>query len=121
MKRALLLEDGNTCAAAARAELVAHGFRVVHQRSAKAAKAACLTRFALYLVDVSVPASERGGEGDGLAFVAWLRAREPAARVVVWSAQDHYVAARALGAMFIRKDGHALAKLRAFLADRPAL
>lgn len=115
MKRALLLEDGGTCAAAAHAVLASFGFRVVHRRSAKAAKAACLARFALYLVDVGVPASESGGEGDGLAFVAWLRAREPAARVVVWSAENHEGVARKLGASFIRKDDRALATLRAVL------
>lgn len=115
MKRALLLEDDAICAAVATGLLEAQGFAVTRWRSAKAARAACVRRFALYLVDVGVPASESGGEGDGLAFVAWLRAREPSARVIVWSAADHGAAARELGAAFVLKDKQAMARLAALL------
>jgi DNA-binding NarL/FixJ family response regulator len=116
VKRALLLEDGGTCARAATALLKAHGFVVVHRRSAKAARAACIMIvFELYLIDVGVPASESGGEGCGLAFVAWARARHPSARVVVWSAEDHGAAARELGAAFVRKDEQVLTTLAVLL------
>lgn len=100
----------------ARATLESCGFVVTHCRSAKAARAACLRSFEFYLVDVSVPASESGrAEGDGLAFVALVRAQAPTARVVVWSAEDHHAAAHALGVDFIRKDERAGTKLREFL------
>lgn len=115
MKRALLLEDDAICAAVATSLLEAQGFTVTHWRSAKAARAACTRRFALYLIDVGVRASESGGEGDGLAFVTWLRVREPSARVIVWSAADHGARARELGADFILKDEQAMAGLAALL------
>lgn len=115
MKRALLLEDDAICAAVAGALLKAPGFDVTRRRSAKAARAACVRRFALYLVDVGVPASESGGEGDGLAFVTWVRAREPSARVIVWSAADHSATARELGAAFVLKDEQATTVLAALL------
>jgi hypothetical protein len=89
---------------------------VTHRRSAKAARAACVSVFfELYLVDVGVLAAESGGEGCGLAFVAWARARHPSARVVVWSAEDHGAAAREFGAAFVRKDEQALTTLAVLL------
>lgn len=116
MKRALLLEDGGTCARAAVALLQRQSFTVTHRRSAKAARAACvMIAFELYLIDVSVPAAESGGEGCGLAFVAWARGRDPSAHVVVWSAEDHSAAARELGAAFVRKDERALDTLAVLL------
>jgi ActR/RegA family two-component response regulator len=116
MRRALLLEDGGTCARATTALLQRRGFTVTHRRSAKAARAACVSVFfELYLVDVGVPAAESGGEGGGLTFVAWVRGRDPSARVVVWSAEDHGIEARELGAAFVRKDEQALTALAVLL------
>jgi ActR/RegA family two-component response regulator len=120
VRRALLLEDGGTCARAAVALLQRRGFTVTHRRSAKAARAACVSVFfELYLIDVSIPAAESGGEGCGLAFVAWVRGRDPSARVIVWSAEDHGTAARELGAAFVRKDEEALERLANLLTALP--
>lgn len=100
----------------AKATLESCGFVVTHCRSAKAARAACLRSFEFYLVDVSVPASESGrAEGDGLAFVALVRAQVPTARVLVWSAEDHSAKAKALGVDFILKDEGAALKLAELL------
>jgi DNA-binding NtrC family response regulator len=116
VRRALLLEDGGTCARAATVLLQRQGFTVTHRRSAKAARAACASVFfELYLIDVGVLGAESGGEGCGLAFVAWVRGRDPSARVIVWSAEDHSTAAREVGATFVRKDERALATLAALL------
>ncbi len=105
--RALVLEDSRPASVLALAVLRAEGYQVERQGSVMGAKGACAgARFGLYVVDVGVPATERGGDASGLGFVAWLRATQPGAKVILWSADDHAAAARALGAAWVRKAGN---------------
>lgn len=103
MKRALLLEDSLTVAAVASKALRAAGYTVVSCASTKGARAACLTQFDLYVVDINVKATAIGGEGDGLAFARTILSSNPDVLVVVWSAGDRRAEAEALGARFALK------------------
>lgn len=103
MKRALLLEDSLTVAAVASKALRAAGYAVVSCASTKGARAACLVRFDLYVLDVGVKATAIGGEGDGLEFARTILSSNPDARVVVWSAGNRRAEAEALGARFALK------------------
>lgn len=110
MKRALLLEDDLVCTIVARAALRAAGYTIVEKTGVKGAKAACLARFDLYLVDGTVRATESGGEGSGLAFARWLRGLRPEARIVIWTGREGLAEeAQALGAaVVIKGDAEAL-------------
>lgn len=104
LRRALLLEDAPTCIRVALAELRRAGYDpIVHRRGVRGARAACLVRFELYLVDVQVWLTEGGGEGSGLAFARWLRELRPEARIVIWTGRDGLEETQGIGAAVVVK------------------
>lgn len=114
MGKALILEDDPICSVGAEILLERLGYTVVTRQSVSAARGAHLIDgpFDLYIVDVNVletAVSKRSG--SGLAFVRWLRVRRVVTRVIVWSADDHRMAAEKHGALFVLKYANVMGAL----------
>jgi CheY-like chemotaxis protein len=105
MRRALLVEDSAFFVCLFLHMLRSFGYSVEVQRGAKGARSACDgSLFDLYVVDISIQESEKGGTGDGLAFVRWLQPRHPEAKIIVCTADaDRENEATALGCSFVTK------------------
>lgn len=99
MKRALLLEDCRTAAAAAMKHLLASGFVVERYDDIYRARMACARKdFALYVVDVNVR------DGNGLEFVRWLKQTHKNPTVIIWTSQPHEGVLAALDVNYAAKD-----------------
>ena len=86
--RVLLIEDGHAAARVAADCIRREGLSFVRERSALGAR--CAFRpggFCLAVVDLGLPRSETDPrDADGFDVVAFLRSRDPALPVIVWTA-----------------------------------